>query len=222
MNCHICYNKFDHSSHKPHSLSHCSHSFCIECIKCFRRRKCPLCLKSFKATHVNLCLLELIPESTNSDKTIFDLEKIYDEVINLKLKLNKQKETKLQYISREIEQIKWQISSLASETINRVKLKKNYLLDELKSYEKKCTESIQTNFDATQMVRKLETIRAGLNDFKNFEKYYEDMKNFKNELNENIRSLSNIEAEIDFHFVVNYSDPVKIGEFYKNQLVIFS
>lgn len=66
MNCQICLESYNHSSNKPYMFSTCPHTFCFSCCKKLNGKNCPNCNAKIKDKHLNLALLELIPEINNN------------------------------------------------------------------------------------------------------------------------------------------------------------
>jgi len=129
MECDICIEPYDHSIRKPCSLSSCPHTFCLKCVDQLNNNKCPHCNEPIKGKHINIGLLKLIPES-KSDQLKTKSLKACIEINEIKNKLKKSNEEKLNIYETKIKSIKQTISDENNKIINILKQNEKFLSDE--------------------------------------------------------------------------------------------
>lgn len=209
MDCDICLNPYDHSKHKPFSLT-CPHTVCLDCLNKLNTKHCPNCKEPIKAKYPNLALIKLIPES-KYDKLRNQLEKNTVEANDLKQKLNKQFEIKLQENLDKIKSIKEEINSRTAELINLILKNQKRLLDETSMFEASLQLNLRKLRVDNQMEIKLndaklclernvlnETELDDLNcEIENIKEIITKMVNELNKMNENYKFILNKNVDTD-------------------------
>jgi hypothetical protein len=129
MECDICIEPYDHSIRKPCSLSSCPHTFCLKCVDKLNNNNCPHCNEPIKGKHINIGLLKLKPESKYDQLKTKSL-KACIEINEIKNKLKKGNEEKLNKYETKIKSIKQTISDETNKIINILKQNEKFLSDE--------------------------------------------------------------------------------------------
>jgi len=200
MNCKICLQPFDHSTHKPYSLSSCPHTYCLECIDKFQLNdnKCPHCREPIKGKFINIALLEVVPES-NYDKLKAITLKAFIEINEIKNNLKKSNEEKLSMHEIKLKSIKQTISDETNKIINIFKQNEKFLSDECDIIFNDIKDNLNLNkfeiVESKARIEKNELNEAELTNLNNL--IYEIKKNLTNHLNQMENKISNNDLLID-------------------------
>lgn len=221
MSCNICYNKFDHYKHKPFSLSSCPHTFCNYCLTKIHST-CPICKNPFKTFFPNLALLDLIPQS-DYDKSIIELDKVYNETKSLRNKLKQEREKKCAELYVRIDEIISQIDQSTNRIINSVLAKQKELLNQANTHKSRLNNLIQCKYTLdTKSVDNFHLAKSNLNTYslsqEQIIKLSEEMVKTKEKLNQMQSELNTFQTQIEFiPDFKNYS--IDIGHI-NNQLMV--
>jgi len=188
MECDICIEPYDHSIRKPCSLSSCPHTFCLKCVDKLNNNNCPHCNEPIKGNHINIGLLKLIPESSY-DKLKTTTLKSCIEINEIKNKLKKSNEEKLNIYETKIKSIKQTISNETNKIINILKQNEKFLSDECDIIFNDIKADLNLNtFEFDNSKVKIEKDELNETELANFNRKIEEIKQ---NINNNSKQIEN-------------------------------
>jgi len=198
MECDICIEPYDHSIRKPCSLSSCPHTFCLKCVDQLNNNKCPHCNEPIKGKHINIALLKLIPESSY-DKLKTTTLKSCIEINEIKNKLKKGNEEKLNIYETRIKSIKQTISNETNKIINILKQNEKFLSDECDIIFNDIKANLNSNtFEFDNSKVKIEKNELNETEFVNLNRKIEEIKqNINNDSKQIENKILNNDLLID-------------------------
>ncbi len=160
MICQICFEPYDHSRNRPYILS-CPHTFCARCLNQLNGKKCPNCNVTIRNKHVNLALLELVPQSSYDHQKNDSLKKLI-EVNDLNLKLSKMREINHTDSLNKIQSIKEVISNDTNRIIDMLRKNEMKLINEAIELETKLANSFSDYVIDENVVSKINEEKASV------------------------------------------------------------
>ena len=202
--CDYCVESFDKKERKPISLN-CGHTICFSCLVNWKNESniCPICRQVFSSEGPNYYVINFLDQNLNTDPESLLMREIKKEIRETEKNVYSKCKQKLETIKNKTNSVKSLISEKASELVNKILSRQNFLVGEADRIQMSLNERVNHILNVKPVDFNCDDL-----DFDIFKQHMNETKLF---LNSNKYELDRLENNIEFQ--LDNQNLYEIGEF---------